>query len=197
MDKDDRVASLDELPEMADFMMRTIKESYMQAKVEVTRNGPQDLEPRIMYMPITLDSMMGIVPVLPPGVDPPTGLGLALLAARQKFGAPAMVMFMSEAYMKIFDSEDRTAFEAEMEHHQRGDWVNDPTASECLTIHLAHLMPDGITVRYLFTNIPFRYEDGSVTFGDIHYVDSEDKDAELGEGVMSDVIFAAFSAASN
>ena len=188
---------LDQLDSFAEMLFSVTMESMMEAKVEHSRNGPADLDPKIMYIAEGQSGMTMIAPiVIGPEMPPPAVLQATLGQARQNLGPPLFVAFACEAWMKLFEHDKRERFD--QENYQRGDFAKDPEGVECLTLAIVHRQPTG-GLRMMYTSQPYHYGDGTVIFDEAFTLDTEGQmgDEAAMEGSITSIIRQAFEIGSN
>lgn len=137
-------------------------------KVEITRNGPEDLMPTIFWWPAALGSKMSMIQVAPlivsddESVDVVGILPDVFVDINRRLGPPRMVAYVSEGYYAEGGHDQGMPSERFM----RGD----PDALECIMIAAARMTgrsdcdSHAGQVGHKTVWIPFCYADGKVQF---------------------------------
>jgi len=181
------VSSIKDRDELAHKTFDMCMEAMMEAKQQLSRNGPDDLSPKVIYIPERGNPVF-IHPVAVGGnyePDPPEMLAATLTVAWAEVGAPSLIAFCSEAWMKVFEEgEDVPA------DYQRGDFARDPKGVEVLSVCMVYRRGHGL--RSLYQVQPFHYGDGTVIFDERpDIVEEALKEGEIG-GRMTEIMRRAF-----
>lgn len=182
---------LEDMPEFALQIRDHMLTAAMAAKIELTRNGPEDLGPQVVYVSADKPALAMIQPVvIGDDIEPPMLLDLTLQAARNEFGKPALVAFMAEAYMREFGPDEDLDPD-----YERGDFQRDPRAKECLNLIIVYRLPDGGVSNY-DSMITFYYADGTVQFDEPRHL-TDEGDPEQSAGLLLEVMKGHFAIENN
>ena len=196
------------ITELATQLLTYLVETMKEAKVDLVRNGPEDLPTKVLYVPVGNPVVNLITPLafdIRDGeiqlgqIDPQWTLQATLSTARDQLGPPLLVGHCAEGLSRIY--ADTPEGHAQADRLRRGDLrqafeQGDPTIIEALMVAIMHLTPQG-HVRYMMATTLFRYEDGSIVFDETQMGDDITATITKSLGGMYDIMRNAFAQGSN
>jgi hypothetical protein len=183
-----------------DAFGRRLTEMTIQAdrelKIDITKDGPEDIPNRVMYMPAANDNCNIVVPAtLGMEIPAPDVIAISGSMANQEFGPPFLVAWLAEAYVQAWIDPNDPDIPTERGQLTQRFMAGDKSVLECLSITTVHRRADN-SFRVLAVSQAYRYVNGSVIFDEETWVDS----LEIGEdshGPVVEQLIAVFGSEQN
>jgi hypothetical protein len=167
-----------------------------ELKIDIAKNGPEDIPNRLMYMPAANDDCNVVVPAtLGMEIPAPEIIAISGSMANKEFGPPFLVAWLAEGYMQTWLDPNAPDIPTERGQLTQRFKDGDKSVSECLMMTTVHRRADN-SFRVVSVSQAYHYVNGSVIFDEETWVDSLE-DGEYTKGPAVEQMIAIFGSEQN